>query len=334
MSTTVIRYSPNFGYGTSNSTSIPLKQHIQNGATNVCAGMPQKTGYADNTSTFAQGRNRFIKAPVSSIYLQDEGTALQCNTGVIRVDAAEMLSNDPNKRNPNSNQNQCDSNKESVTKTLYKVNPLVQDGKYTPNTNNESIIGLNNGTWSRSNHTIHNRHRNQVACSASAGGTCLLNGKQNNIMSSQELISRRKNRAIGQASKNTNNGLSFNDNNLNGSHTNYLAVSNARRRTRNGGYVVPPKCRGHGSGPSGPFGSLGNAGTGPNPPNGQVFNQPAPPKNACGDRGWAVTPLLGNNMLARNAATNTQHVLENSNVTGGIVTVTKPAKYSATFFGM
>jgi hypothetical protein len=39
-------------------------------------------------------------------------------------------------------------------------------------------------------------------------------------------------------------------------------------------------------------------------------------------------------MLTRDAATNTQQVLENSNVTGGIVTVTKPAKYSATFFGM
>jgi hypothetical protein len=329
MSTTVIRYSPNFGYGTSNPTSIPIKQYIQNGATNVCAGMPQKTGYADNTATFAQGRNNYIRAPVSSIYLQDKSNPLQCNTGVIRVDAADMLGNN---RNPNPKQNQCESNKESTTKTLYKVNPLVQNGQYTPNTDVEATIGLNNGSWSRSNHTIHNRHRNQIACNASAGGTCLLNGKQNNIMSSQELISRRKNRAIGQGSKNTKNGLSFNDNNLNGTHTNYLAVSNARRRTRNGGYVVPPKCRGHGSGPTGPFGSLGNAGTGPNPPKGQVFDAPAPPKTACGERGWAVTTLLGNNILRRDVATNTKHILENSNITGGIVTVTKSAE-SATFFG-
>ena len=39
MSTTVIRYSPNLGYGTFNPTSIPIKQYIQNGATNVCAGI-------------------------------------------------------------------------------------------------------------------------------------------------------------------------------------------------------------------------------------------------------------------------------------------------------
>jgi hypothetical protein len=333
MSTTVIRYSPNLGYGTFNPTSIPIKQYIQNGATNVCAGMPQKTGYADNTATFAQGRNTYIRAPVASIYLQDKSNPIQCNTGVIRVDAADMLSRDPNKRNLNPKQNQCDSNKESTTKSLYIVKPLVENGEYTPNTDIEAIIGLNNGSWSRSNHTIHNRHRNQIACNASAGGTCLLNGKQNNIMSSQELISRRKNRAIGQGSKNTKDGLSFNDNNLNGTHTNYLAVSNARRRTRNGGYVVPPKCRGHGSGPNGPFGSLGNAGTGPNLSKGQVFDGQAPPKTACGERGWAVTTLLGNNILTRDVATNTKQVLENSNVTGGIITVTKHAK-SVPFFKM
>ena len=68
MSTTVIRYSPHFGYGTSNQTGIPLKQYIQNGATNVDAGMPQKTGYADNTSTFSQARRAFTKAPICSIY--------------------------------------------------------------------------------------------------------------------------------------------------------------------------------------------------------------------------------------------------------------------------
>ena len=35
-----------------------------------------------------------------------------------------------------------------------------------------------------SNHTIHNRRRNNVGCGGSAPNTCLVNGKQNNIMSS------------------------------------------------------------------------------------------------------------------------------------------------------
>lgn len=268
----VVKYSPNFGYGTSNPASIPLKQYIQNGATNVNAGMPQKTGYADNTATFGQGRNKFIKASTCSIYLQDESNPLNCNTGVIRVDATNV------------------KNQEIECKNLYKVHPLIQNGEYTPNKDAISSYGLQSGTWSRSNHTIHNRQRNQVACSASSGGTCLLNGKQNNIMSSQELINRRKNIAIGRGSQNTNNGLSFNDNNLNGSHTNYLAVSDARRRTRNGGYIVPPKCRGQGSGPSGPFGALQNQGTGFDNSKGI---HPVP-DNMCGKSGWPVSRLLGN----------------------------------------
>lgn len=312
MSTTVIRYSPHFGYGTSNPTSISLKQYIQNGATNVDAGMPQKTGYADNTSTFAQARRAFTKAPICSVYAYGN---LQCNTGVVRVEGLEVP--------PYVGCND-----------IFNTKPYIQNGKaeFTKESEGAPTVLRMANVWSTSNHTIANRRRNNVGCGGSAPNTCLINGKQNNIMSSQELISRRKNRAIGQATRNTKDGLSFNDNNLNGTHTNYLAVSNARRRTRNGGYVVPPKCRGHGSGPSGPFGSLGNAGTGPNPPKGQVFSAPAPPKTACGDRGWAVTPLLGNNMLTRNAANNTQHILENSKVTGGIITATVPAKHSPKFF--
>jgi hypothetical protein len=109
-------------------------------------------------------------------------------------------------------------------------------------------------------------------------------------MSSQELINRRKNIAIGRGSQNRKDGLSFNDNNLNGSHTNYLAVSDARRRTRNGGYVVPPKCRGKGSGPTGPFGVLQNQGTGFD--NAKRINPV--PKTMCGKSGWPVSRLLGN----------------------------------------
>ena len=222
MTTTSVQYCPSFKSELHSSTSIPLKQYIQNGATNVCAGMPQKTGFADNTSTFSQGRTLFKKSPVGSIYLKDPNTPIQCNTGVIRVDSAEILSKEPTKWSSTNSNSLCITNTESTCKTLYS----------------------SNNAWSRSNHTIHNRSRNTNTCTTSSGGTCLLNGKQNNIMTSQELISRRNNIAIGRGSKNTNNGLSFNDNNLNNSHTNYLSVLNAKRKARNKGYVVPPKCQG------------------------------------------------------------------------------------------
>ena len=276
----VVNYSSEFGYGNSNPASIPLKQYIQNGATAVRGGMPMKPRYADNTATFSQGRREFFKTPTCSIYLQDN-KSLQCNTGVIRVESTNYVDRKTN----------CGE--------VYKVGPQIENGANTPQNNIEV------GQWSRSNHTIHNRVRNQVTCSGSARNTCLLNGKQNNIMSAQELISRRKNKTIGKASSGLRcisdtetskcpNGenyyeLSFSANNLNGSHTNYLAVSDAKRRTRNGGYVVPPKCRGHGSGPNGPFGVLKNQGTGFD--NSPGIN-PVPP-NMCGNPGWPVSSLLG-----------------------------------------
>ena len=231
MTTISIQYCPRIQLELHSSTSIPLKQYIQNGATNVCAGMPQKTGFADNTSTFSQGRNTFNKSSVCSIYLQDKNIPLQCNTGVIRVDSSDILSKNPNKWNPAISNTECIHNIESTCRKLY-----------ISNIDSETTDSYN--TWSRSNHTIHNRNRSRNTCSTSSGGICLLNGKQNNIMTSQELISRRKNIAIGRGSKNTNNGLSFNDNNLNNSHTNYLSELNAKRTARNKGYVVPPKCRG------------------------------------------------------------------------------------------
>lgn len=258
MSTTVVNYSPN-------PASIPLKQYIQNGLVSVPSGMPMKPRFADNSSTFAQGRNKFVKTPVCSIYLQDKNSAINCNTGVIRVDGT-------------NNCNQINIVEPNVTLT------------------NKSHLDNQARTWSRSNHTIHNRRRNQLGCSGSAVNTCLLNGKQNIVMTADELINRKKNKSIGQGSRGLQNKdgsksyeLSFNSNNLNGSHTNDLAVSNAKRRTRNRGYVVPPKCRGHGSGPSGPFGALQNQGTG-------FDNSPGMnpiPKNMCGTPGWPVTPLLG-----------------------------------------
>ena len=60
-------------------------------------------------------------------------------------------------------------------------------------------------------------------------------------------IERKKNKAIGKGIQTGPDGyLTFADNNLNNNHTNNLSVTNARRRCRNGGYVVPPKCRGNG----------------------------------------------------------------------------------------
>jgi len=270
MSTTVVRYNPNFGYGTSNPASIPLKQYIQNGVVRVSRGMPMKPRFADNSSTFAQGRNKFVKTPNCSIYLKDKNNPINCNTGVIRVDGT----------------NDCNQ--------INIVEPQIINGNIS--LTDKSQLDNQARTWSRSNHTIHNRRRNQLGCSGSAVNTCLLNGKQNIVMTADELINRKKNKSIGRGSSGLQNKdgsksyeLSFNSNNLNGSHTNNLVVSSAKRRTRNSGYVVPPKCRGHASGPRGPFGALQNQGTGFDYSSGI---NPIP-KNMCGTRGWPVTPLLG-----------------------------------------
>ena len=138
MPTTVVRYSPNFGYGTSNPASIPLKQYIQNSVVSVPKGMPMKPRFADNSSTFAQGRNKFVKTPVCSIYLKDKNNDINCNTGVIRVDG---------------------------TDDCNKINTVEPNVSLT----NKSQLDNQSRTWSRSNHTIHNRRRNQ-----------LLNNKRNN----------------------------------------------------------------------------------------------------------------------------------------------------------
>ena len=145
---------------------------------------------------------------------------------------------------------------------------------------------VNSDNWSRSNHTIHNRKRNQIGCTGSSPSTCLLNGKQNNITTSQEFISKKKNLAIGKGSQKTDKGLSYNDNNLYGAHTNYLSVYDAKRRTRNGGYIVPPKCRGKGSGPSPPY---------------------AVKTNSCGTKGWPVSRLLGGYKTSNNFLLNTDN---------------------------
>ncbi len=239
MTLTVVSYTPNI-------SSIPLKQYSNVRYTNFEGGMPMKSGFADNTSNFSQGRTLFTKSANSFQYLYDDYKSKNCNTGVIRVDNSLT--------NPN---------------VMSKSKTYICDSKNNNENNNEN-------TWSRSNHTIHNRSRNMSFDILSEQGKCLLNGKQNNIMTSQEMIERKKNKTIGSASSvvksNINKKLSFSavDSDTNKIYTNHLEVSNAKRRTRNSGYIVPPKCRGKGNGSTPPFNS----------------------KN-CGNPGWAVSTLLG-----------------------------------------
>ena len=207
MSLTVVHY------GCSNPASVPIKQHTPNGMTEVPRGMPQKTGFADDTTTFAIGRQVYISAP-------------QCHSII--------------KGNTASTSIRVDSSSSG------KCNPVI------PNTK-----------WSYNKITIPGQRRNAKYTEP----RCCANGKKTVVTSSEQYIERKKNIAIGKGSstlglenKQGNKKLTFNDNNENGNHTNYLTVANAKRRCRNSGYVVPPKCRGGGC------------------------NQP---------RGWPVTQLLG-----------------------------------------
>ena len=106
------------------------------------------------------------------------------------------------------------------------------------------------GYWSKSNIVIPGRRRNAEYTSCK----CYYNGKQTIITSSEEYIHRKKRIAIGKGSNNKT-PFAFKDNDIcsdksaGGNHTqhpNRLAVADAKRRCRNGGYVVPPKCRGGG----------------------------------------------------------------------------------------
>lgn len=237
MSLRVVSYTPNI-------SSIPLKQYGNVRYTKIEGGMPMKSGFADNTAEFSQGRSLFTKSANGFEYLYDENKSNNCNTGVIRVDS-------------------------------LNYNRMSKSNIYTCNSKNNSKNN-NENTWSRSNHTIHNRSRNMSFDILSAEGKCLLNGKQNNIMTSQEMIERKKNKTIGSASSvvksNTNKKLSFSavDSETNKIYTNHLEVSNAKRRTRNSGYIVPPKCRGKGNDSTPPFNS-----------------------ENCGKPGWSVSTLLG-----------------------------------------
>ena len=255
MSIKVVQYPRGNGV---NVAPVSIKQYINNGATLVPGGggMPMKPRYADNSTTFAIGRQAYTNTPVGFGFVQDYDTKLQCSTGSIRVDI---------KPNPNEYN--------ITAKSLVKNPTLTQN------------------TWSTSSYRAPTR-TNYIN---------IQNGKMSKVLSSDEHINRRKNLAIGRGTYGSTKpwsegALSFNANNLYGSHTNYLEVTNARRRTRNGGYVVPPKCRGLGSGPRGPFGAVTNRGTldetGPG-------LQPQNPKgNSCGKAGWSVNTLLGGDKTA------------------------------------
>ena len=65
MSLTVVSYTPNI-------SSIPLKQYSNVRYTNIEGGMPMKSGFADNTSNFSQGRTLFTKSANGFEYLYDE----------------------------------------------------------------------------------------------------------------------------------------------------------------------------------------------------------------------------------------------------------------------
>jgi hypothetical protein len=80
MSLTVVSYTPNI-------SSIPLKQYSNLRVTDFEGGMPSKSGFADNTSKFSQGRILFTKSANSFQYLYDKNKSNNCNTGVIRVDS-------------------------------------------------------------------------------------------------------------------------------------------------------------------------------------------------------------------------------------------------------
>ena len=97
--------------------------------------------------------------------------------------------------------------------------------------------------WSNTKITIPGQRRNALYETQTR---CCKNGKMTVVSSADEYIERKKNRAIGRGISSSSGFLTFADNNLQGNHTNNLSVTNAKRRTRNSGYVVPPKCRGNG----------------------------------------------------------------------------------------
>jgi len=137
---------------------------------------------------------------------------------------------------------------------------------------------LPNTGWSHTRITIPGKRRNALYANTNLNENtkCCTNGKMTIVASSDEYIERKKNRAIGKGSstvglmnKQGNNQLSFQG------ITEQMTATQARRKVRNSGYVVPPKCRGGGD--------ATGSGTSMNCCSGKC-GQPT---------GWAVTPLFG-----------------------------------------
>ena len=112
---------------------------------------------------------------------------------------------------------------------------------------------LPNEGWSHTKITIPGQRRNALYTNQNLNQNlnqntqCCINGKMTIVASSDEYIERKKNRAIGKGSSvvgQPGNQLGFQG------ITDQMTATQARRKTRNRGYVVPPKCRGGGGGGS------------------------------------------------------------------------------------
>ena len=91
-----------------------------------------------------------------------------------------------------------------------------------------------NSGWSNTKITIPGQRNNALY---KTNTRCCKNGKMTQVTSSDEYITRKKNRAIGKGSNTTlnNTQLSFQGT------TTAMEATQARRKIRNRGYVVPPK---------------------------------------------------------------------------------------------
>ena len=133
---------------------------------------------------------------------------------------------------------------------------------------------LPNEGWSHTKITIPGKRRNALYANTTLNENtkCCTNGKMTIVTTGDEYIERKKNRAIGKGSSvvgQPGNQLSFQG------IADQMTATQARRKVRNSGYVVPPKCRGGGglSSTGGMSVSLG----------GGKCGQPT---------GWDVTPLF------------------------------------------
>ena len=126
----------------------------------------------------------------------------------------------------------------SIIKGPNQFTSIRVDTSVNSKTCNKNIP---NTGWSNTKITIPGKRRN--ALYSNAGERCCTNGKMSVVTSGDEYIERKKNRAIGKASSTigqSGNALGFQG------ITDQITATQARRKVRSSGYVVPPKCRGGG----------------------------------------------------------------------------------------